>query len=210
MVPVATRDRPTPQRLRSLFRLLGTAFISCALILCLCGDSIAKSIFFASLKACAASYMFKKQECANAFTNADAERRRSLGGVTSQIDCVRRFHLCEPQREVASDLRGGSYVPAMLGVEMSNTNHGWIAIPVFAVELPPGVVRPHPISHIATFTAAPSFAPTGTGGSRAPNVPPDANDGRVESLMPSPRAREDIERARAERRERLRNAPFVE
>jgi hypothetical protein len=183
------------------------AGVFCALALSMCGVASASSpMFFASREACVASFMFNRRECANAFANADSELRRTVGGATSKADCLRRFQLCEPQDGESKGARDSLYAPVMLGVELSNSRRGWSAVPVLAVELRAGLLRPQPISHIADVPREPpSGLPTGSfSDERGPPA-----DSETASVPAPPRAQHDEARAKAERRERLRNAPFI-
>jgi hypothetical protein len=163
----------------------------------------AQSLFFASRQACVASQKFRAEECANAFVNAETERQRNAGPAMSQLDCVRRFHLCELRKDPAG---AKIYEPSMLGVEISNSGRGWTVSPVYAVELPPGQIHPLPISHISSALPDALPGPEVSAGSslQAPGL------GETEDVMSKAHATEEAERAKAERRERIRNAPFVE
>jgi hypothetical protein len=186
--------------------------IVCALSPCVWSDDVlaAKSLFFASRAACVASLQFRAQECANAFVNAEQERQRHAGASMTQLECVKRFHLCELRKDPAAAAGATrSYAPSMLGIELSNAGGSWRVSPVLAVELPPGGVQPQPISHIAVAPVAngpDSLDAAVSVVERAAETrrPTAANDG------PSHGRDENAERAKAERRERIRNAPFIE
>jgi hypothetical protein len=163
----------------------------------------AKSLFFASREACVASLKFRAEACSNAFVNAEMERQRNMGAAMSQIDCVRRFRLCESRKDPTG---AKTYEPSLLGVEISNSGRGWTVAPVYAVELPPGQVHPLPISQV-------SVAPPEALAAPAPSGTEPLDPGRrleVEDVMTKARAAEEAERVKAARRERIRNAPFVE
>jgi len=93
---------------RSLFRLLGTAFISCALRSSAFAGLDSQPYLCFGSKHAPPSYHVQSKKCApTLLPNADAERRRSLGGVTSQIDGALRLSTLRASKEVASDLRAG-------------------------------------------------------------------------------------------------------
>ncbi|WP_162009748.1 DUF1190 domain-containing protein [Methylocystis heyeri] len=163
----------------------------------------AKSVFFASREACVASLKFKPEACDTAFVNAEMERQRNMGAAMSQLDCVKRFRLCESRKDPTGSR---TYEPSLLGVEISNSGRGWTVEPVYAVELPPGQIHPLPISHISIAPPEALAAPAPSG-----YEPPETGRrAEAEDIMTKARAAEDAERAKAARRERIRNAPFVE
>lgn len=116
-----------------------------------------KAFFFASREACIASQIFTQKECAAAFANAreqllDLAPRFSSGG-----ECRLRFQLCE--------IRGGGlqdeeamayaeaetpviYTPVALGVEMFATANGVEASPTLAVDTPGKLFPRFPVSEV--------------------------------------------------------------
>ncbi len=126
----------------------------------------------------------------------------------SRLECVGRFHLCEPRKDPAGAVDRSFYAPSMLGVEISKMGGGWSASPVFAVELPPSQIRSHPISHI--YTPADLSASHGRPQPTKDDVRIVPDPAPTDDVMSGARAAENAKRARLEHRERIRNAPFIE
>ncbi len=175
-----------------------------------------KSYFFATRGACLASNAFTRQECVAAFANAYAEWRDRAPHFASGVDCRLRFALCELQRG-ASD-----YVPTALGVEIAPTPNGAFAAPVMAVETPRNLFPKQPIAR--DYAARGDWATRRAAQAGDGNLPTD----RFEPFSKRPRivasfsfnyaslgvmegdASHSSVETLAERRARLRRAPFIE
>lgn len=187
-----------------------------------------KAYFFASREACIASQVFAEHECAAAFANAreqlfDLAPRFSSGG-----ECRLRFQLCEirgggPQEEEAMSYAEAEepiiYTPVALGVEMAATANGVEASPTLAVDTPAKLFPRFPVSEIyerqearedadryGAILPADRFQPF------PKRKPIDVNQvfrpfalGAVDETR-----RPASQETPAARRERLKNAPFVE
>jgi len=170
-----------------------------------------KPVFFATRAACAASRIFRKLECDNAFDNAFAEIKARHLSFTSRMDCVARFRLCE--RAGGGGAPQGAFAPVMLGVEIAKRPGGGVAMPVLAVEATPGLFSPRPIASV--------HAPAARADQSAGRVePPDARrvqeDGASDHASgpagPAAAADKTVWMRRetpGEWRERLKNAPFI-
>lgn len=228
-------SRAAHERLAVVRRRRRYASLLCLAALCLAAtrggglDAAAaagKSFFFATRQACAASGLFDQKQCANAFANALAEMRERAPSFATRIDCHLRFGLCEKREIDAAAPPGvgvrGRFAPVMLGVEIFDRIGGGVAAPVLAVANPRGLFRERTIRRLDV--ARPSAAPGDVGGTKpdpgaaAPSVPPPppGDAGRVEADNDSgSRKPSDAETPRRsetpdQRRERLRNAPFIE
>ena len=189
------------------------------------GGSSGNIYLFATRQACEASWLFNRAECGNAFANADAETQEMAPGFATKSECERRFHLCRSRRlepgVEGAQATSGVFSPVMLGVEISVEANRRTVTPVLAVVNPAGMFHPRSIARlekpderdmsasapqplldaIALFgrealkTHAPSENVTSDGPTSAAaaksNLPPDPF-------------------AQARRRERLRNAPYIE
>jgi hypothetical protein len=175
-----------------------------------------KSFFFATREACAASGFFPRRECDIAFANALTELRARAPTFPSRIDCVLRFSLCE--RRAAGE---GDYAPAMLGVEIVGASSGGVAAPVLAVENPRGMFPGRSIARLYVAPtpdlreeAAPVEIPRADrftpfravqAGGWSPFEALAADDPPPAAEMDWAKHGETPE----QRRERLRNAPFI-
>ncbi len=182
-----------------------------------------KSFFFATRDACYASEIFRKWECDNAFANAAEQMRDHAPGFESKVECQLRFQLCERrlEQESEAEVEVVRYAPEMLGVEIFNDPAGVMTAPVLAVANPPGMFKASPIARTLAPTPAPQpekapssilpadrfqplsitkvgrgFAPFDWSEAREPPASQQFENGDDQSL--------------AQRRERLRSAPFVE
>lgn len=184
-----------------------------------------KAYFFASRQACVASQAFTEQECAAAFANAREQLFDLAPRFSSAGECRLRFQLCEirgggPQEEEAMAYAEAeapiSYTPVALGVEMSATADGVEAAPTLAVDTPAKLFPRFPVSEIyqrredaeryGAILPADRFQPF------PKRQPIDVNQvfrpfalGAVEETR-----RPASQETPAARRERLKNAPFVE
>ncbi|MCX7898589.1 MAG: DUF1190 domain-containing protein [Methylocystis sp.] len=125
--------------LRRLF-LLAALVASPALAESIPAAPMGKSYFFATREACRASGVFSRRDCAAAFVNAYAEWRDRAPRFSSGVECRLRFALCEFQRGEAG------YMPVALGVEMAPTRRGVLAAPTLAVETPERLFPKLPVS----------------------------------------------------------------
>jgi hypothetical protein len=185
---------------------------------------VAKSYFFATREACAASGAFRKRDCEAAFANAFDQLRDRAPNFSSKGDCQLRFRLCEIRRDDVLAVSGRSapptYTPLALGVEIADTGAGAVAAPVLAVETPAGMFLAQPVSR--------AYASRGseTREQNEPRLAPPTD--RFEPFS-SPRALNSNELIEAsgfsaftqggvleshetqgDRRTRLRNAPLIE
>jgi hypothetical protein len=185
---------------------------------------LAKSAFFATRAACVASKMFREQECDNAFDNALAAIQAHHFSFTSKFECAIRFRLCDRVEDAIEASPKGAFAPILLGVEIIKESTDAVAKPVLAVETsselfpfysitslyPPKVPSPPqeaipqrgadlPTDHFALVDsreirkAWAHFSANQAG--RAPSADVDADLPRRETPQ--------------QRRERLRNAPFI-
>ncbi|MFO1101351.1 MAG: DUF1190 domain-containing protein [Methylocystis sp.] len=184
-----------------------------------------KAYFFASRDACIASQTFSARDCAGAFANAreqllDLAPRFSSGG-----ECRLRFQLCEilgggPQEDEALAYAEAEvptiYTPVALGVEMVATANGVEAAPTLAVDTPAKLFPQFPVSEIyerrEDVDRYAAILPAGRFHPFPKRKPLDVNQvfrpfalGAIEKTRRS--ASQETPEAR---RERLKNAPFVE
>ncbi len=199
-----------------------------ALVAVLCADSrpsragpFERSVFFATRAACATSKIFSVRECDNAFDNAVAEMKTRRLGLASRMDCISRFRLCE-RLGGASE---GAFVPVLLGIEIAKGPGGGVAAPVLAVEMTPGFFPARSIASV--------YAPRADTQGNHEDVQARADQltdhfelvdaGRIRENWAHFRTGQSAELAVSrdqaagtrretpqERRDRLRNAPFVE
>ena len=182
--------------------------------------------FFASREACVVSGAFRKRDCAAAFANAEAELRDLAPTFATRADCRLKFHYCEARqiRSEGEDADSIAYSPLALGVEMTASARGVEAAPVLAVETPPSLFPPHPVSREYLARARESSEDDALAYNAilpahrfAPFPKNSAAGALAKFATPAPRAEEeppvDIashEETPEERRARLKNAPFVE
>lgn len=199
-----------------------------ALLVVLCADSrqtraapIEKPVFFATRAACAASKIFSAQECDNAFDNAVAEIKTRRLSFASRIDCMVRFRLCERFGGASEAV----FAPALLGIEIAKGPGGRVAAPVLAVETTPGFF---PARSIASVYAPPTDT---QGNSEDTQARADrfsdhfalVDAGKIRENWTHFRTRQSAGSAASgdqaawtrretpqERRDRLKNAPFIE
>jgi uncharacterized protein YgiB involved in biofilm formation len=180
---------------------------------------IAKSYFFATREACAASGAFRKRDCEAAFANAFVQLREQAPSFSSRIDCQLRFRLCEIRRDDAASERSAQpiYGPVALGVEIADTGAGAVAAaPVFAVETPPGMFPARPVSrayenHEQNALLAPPtdrFEPFSR--LRAPNSNELIEASGFSAFIQEKGGGSQSRETQQDRRARLRNAPLVE
>ena len=113
-----------------------------------------KIYFYATREACAASGAFTRQECVAAFLNASAQLQDSAPRFASSGACRMRFQLCEIRRQPPQDAEAMSYAetesiaytPVALGVEMVLTARGVEAAPTLAVETSGKLFPKYPVS----------------------------------------------------------------
>lgn len=192
-------------------------------------DPAGPSYFFATRAACAASWIFNKLECDNAFANAEDEMRERAPGFATKFDCERRFRLCMNRASDAvaasQESSGGPFSPEMLGVEISSVGDGRVATPVLAVVNPPGMFRARPVSRLDP-AAVPSGQSQIPRADRFESFRAGASSGARSSFetlshlggksaeftepQPADPGPPESERARGKRRELLKNTPFVE
>lgn len=178
------------------------------------GALSARSSFFASPKACAASGRFKAQDCAAAFERAEDEIRSRAPSHNSKIECILRFHLCER--------RGGGYAPTLLGIEIIEGRGVPMVAPVLAVEGPVGQFSARPLAEPSGGARAGAskmellgMAPIRPTGRFIPFALFKNTSGwaggelREDSPGPESRHAQGGESAE-ERRQRLKAAPFIE
>ncbi|HEY8127044.1 MAG TPA: DUF1190 domain-containing protein [Methylocystis sp.] len=222
--PITCRDRTAAVRLSPAISIacLLSFFEAEAASAALAG----KAFFFASREACVASQAFTRQECASAFANAreqllDLAPRFSSGG-----ECRLRFQLCEisgagPLEEEAVAYAEAeepvAYTPVAIGVEMAATMNGVEAAPTLAIDGPAKLFPRFPVSQIyerreeadryGAILPADRFQPF------PKRKPMDVRQifrpfalGALDEGGERPVSQETPQ----ERRERLRNAPFVE
>lgn len=212
---------------RGLRRAIFGAGFLCAIISApTCAFAAAKSFFFATRQACAASGNFNANECENAFANAQAEVLGRAPTFFVKFECQLRFSICarliSTSPENAAAVRFG---PEMLGVEISGPRNAEVTAPVLAVATPPGLFQSHPISrievtpgrdlvvHRGQIFPAGHFEPFNSFkvvGGWAPF--PSENEISDQSIASQSHDVADLsdESRAAARRERLKNAPFVE
>jgi hypothetical protein len=184
-----------------------------------------KHYFFASREACIASQAFSARDCAAAFANAREQLLELAPRFSSGGECRLRFQLCEirgggPQEEealaYAESEEPTDYMPVALGVEMVATANGVEAAPTLAVDTPAKLFPRFPVSEIykgredADRYAA--ILPAGRFQPFPKRKPLDVNQvfrpfalGAIEKTRRA--ASQETPEAR---RERLKNAPFVE
>lgn len=202
----------------------------------LAGDAAAatpgKIYFFATREACAASGAFTRQECVAAFLNASAELQDRAPRFASSGECRARFQLCEIRRLDPQDgeamayaeTQAVAYVPLALGVEMILTGRGVEAAPTLAVETSANMFPKFPVSERYAARPSPREETTAMAGQSAilpadrfqpfpKSAPIDVRAtfapfalGALDDAASSEAARESP----AERRARLKSAPFVE
>lgn len=220
---ITCRDRTAAVRL--------SPAISLACLLSFFGASAAlagKAFFFASREACVASQAFTSQECASAFANAreqllDLAPRFSSGG-----ECRLRFQLCEisgagPLEEEAMAYAEAeepvAYTPVAIGVEMAATMNGVEAAPTLAIDGPAKLFPRFPVSEIyerrETWEDAERYGailPSDRFQPFPKRKPIDVNQVfRPFALSAVDETRRPASQETPEaRRERLKNAPFVE
>ena len=161
-----------------------------------CAYAAGQSFFFATREACVASGMFNERECENAFADAQNE----LLGRAAE----------------------------MRGIEIFGLGNAVVTVPVLAVANPPGAFRVHPIHRVYVKRAPPQQLVVGDGhlpadhsnpynshkvlGGGAPF--PAESDGDTQSTVAKSRPEAALsynsDAAKAKRRERLKNAPFIE
>lgn len=204
MFSVADITQIDQNRRQRVVLVVGTAAAACLLTPKTSAEAVR---FFASQGACVGSTLFNKSECANAFINARAALRRSVGEPMDHLECVVRFKFC-------AKLGGGTrYVPVMLGVEMTESPAGWVSRAVLQVESLQ--IQAMPISHIV-----PEPKPEPARLASSPGEP-DPTAERPDWLNPvasafsdavpdlSEQTRERDRLAKARRREEQRRAPMV-
>lgn len=179
--------------------------------------------FFATPDACASSW-FNRQECANAFHNAEAEFEENAPKFKTRMECVKRFQQCEshgatPSSEAEAP-NGEAFRPMMLGVEISSEGKRGVVIPVLAVANPTGMFHARQISRAdMVLPAAARWQSRILPADRFDPFPPETsiavwspfNEGSSNFALPKPKsdARRDPV-AHAKRLERLKSAPFIE
>ena len=223
----------SPPRPRSRSRPLVRTALSAKLLLtgiyaCLPGGAAAVNFggheFFASVQACIAARKYEKRVCVNAFANSMAEVKERQLAFPSRADCVFRFRLCEKIEAGAEASAGRAFAPVLLGVEISNGPKGLLAAPVFAVETSPDLFPAKPIVQAAppsTEEIVPEAPeePVGLPVDHFTHVNSGfAGEGwrrfqlrRAKNGEPVAVIKEEPTRETpAQRRERIRNAPFVD
>ncbi len=209
----------------SFCTIFGAGFLCAIISAPTCAFAAGKSFFFATRQACAASGNFNASECENAFANAQSEVLSRAPSFSAKFECQLRFTICTRLVSTTPENAGAvRFGPEMLGVEISGPRNAEVT-PVLAVTNPPRMFQSHPISHIEVtpgqelvvhrgqILPAGHFEPFNSFkvvGGWAPF--PAENDISVQSIASQSHDVADLsEEARAAaRRERLKNAPFVE
>ncbi|PPD46208.1 MAG: hypothetical protein CTY15_02245 [Methylocystis sp.] len=197
-----------------------------------------KIYFFATREACAASGAFTRAECVAAFINSSALMQDRAPRFSSSSECRQRFQLCElrpaegERSEAAAyaETDALAYAPVALGVEMILTARGVEAAPTLAVETSAQLFPRLPVSRSyepeeatppetkllagqTTILRADRFEPFPK--KKPMDVQAAFSPFAAGGFEPSP-LREaathdaDAQESLAERRARLRRAPFIE
>ncbi len=210
----------------SRYTIFGAGLLCAIISAPTCAFASGKSFFFATKQACAASGDFTATECENAFANAQTEVLGRAPSFSAKFECQLRFSICV--RRVSTTPENATVVrfgPEMLGVEISGLRNAEVASPVLAVATPPGLFQSHPISrsevtpgqelvvHRGQILPAGRFEPFNSFkvvGGWAPF--PSENEISDQSVASQSHDVADLsdEGRAAARRERLKNAPFVE
>lgn len=192
-----------------------------------------KTYFFATREACVASGAFTRQDCVAAFVNSSAQLRDRAPRFASNGECRERFQLCELRRDLPLDGEASAYaeaesfayIPLALGVEMVVTARGPEAAPTLAVETSARLFPKCPVSQpysereTETRPATPegrtAILPADRFEPFPKKAPMDARAAfspfTLGSLQQSePHGGGASEETPAERRARLRRAPFIE
>lgn len=187
--------------------------------------------FFATRDACAASGSFTRQECFAAFNNAAAQLQDRAPRFASRGECRAKFQLCEIRRQPAggdalayAEAETAAFTPVALGVEMMATARGAEAAPTLAVETSARLFPKFPVRQVYEAQAVEPQQEAGVEGRTAilpsdrfepfpRNKPMDVRAtfsrfalGALDEAASSSAARESP----AERRARLKSAPFIE
>lgn len=173
------------------------------------------SYLFATPGACIASGRFSRDGCKNAFANSQVELREKVQSFATRRKCQSKYRLCEKDADA-----GEAYRPTLLGVEIAVGGREPSATPILAVETPPRMFAALPISRAIepVKPVSEGFAPIGPVGrfrakaERAAEVSHSRDEAIVDvdaSTMRAP-APPMTRESSAERRRRLRAAPFVE
>lgn len=215
-----------------------TSSLTCLALLSGAGGAVAatpgKTYFFASRQACAVSGAFSREECVAAFLNASAQLQDRAPHFSSSGECRARFQLCEVRREGAAgdalayaETETIAYTPVALGVEMILTARGVESAPTLAVE-----------TSAKLFPKIPVARPYAPQESEAPRVEAPRQGMKLTAILPAdhfepfpgrqpidvraafrPFALGSLEEASpgsaseetpAQRRARLKSAPFIE
>jgi hypothetical protein len=103
---------------------------------------MSRSHFFASSGACAGSGHFLPQECVRAFEEVETLLNERAPKFASRSECVAAFRICDKSP-------AGTYLPAILGVEIVRSPKGLAPLPMLAVETPPELLRkPEPPTRV--------------------------------------------------------------
>jgi uncharacterized protein YgiB involved in biofilm formation len=191
-----------------------------------------KVYFFATREACAASGAFTRQECVAAFNNAAAQLQDRAPRFASRGECRARFQLCEIRRQPAggdalayAEAESMAFTPVALGVEMVATARGAEAAPTLAVETSARLFPKFPVRQVYEAQAPEPQPETNPLEGRTAILPSDHFEpfprsqpmdvratfspfalGALDEAASSSAARESP----AERRARLKSAPFIE
>lgn len=226
--PITCRDRT------AVFRISPAISLACLLSFfdaeATSAAPAGKAYFFASREACVASQAFTRHECASAFANAHEQLLDLAPRFSSGGECRLRFQLCEisgagPLEEeeamaYAETEEPVPYTPVAIGVEMAATMNGVEAAPTLAIDGPTKLFPRFPVSQIyerreareeadryGAILPADRFQPF------PKRKPMDVSQifrpfalGSLDEGEGRPASQETPQ----ERRERLKNAPFVE
>lgn len=176
--------------------------------------------FFATREACEGSRKFSRPDCANAFANADAETQEMAPGFTTKFECERRFRLCQNRRSAprleGAELGRDAFSPVMLGVEISVEANRRTVMPVLAVVNPARMFHPRSLVRLEKPNERESYTSSqalllDTVETPTALSPPDRSlREKLRSANSGGSAPPLDPVAEAERRERLKNAPFIE
>lgn len=184
--------------------------------------------FFASPGACIASKILSKSECDEAFGAAIREMRSRGLYFASQFECVARFRLCERVDGPAELGATHTFRPVLLGIEIARGPRGRFAEPVFAVETPPEFLPPKPAAGVVPRTREGLGALTSA--PKPPQLSPELpidhfehvdswdikkrwSEFHLDAAGPNSLPADADSRPREtpqQRRERIKNAPYIE